>query len=63
MGKSLEDSFVEWWFVRPAYRLLFHQDLLAEGEHHRIALVVDNCLVEEGTDPVGLADPRTRMLH
>lgn len=55
MGKSFEDSFVEWWFVRSAYRLLFRQDLLAEGEHHRIALVVDNRLVED-TDPVGLAD-------
>lgn len=63
MGKSFEDSFVEWWFVRSAYRLLFRQGLLAEGEHHRIALVVDNRLVEEDTDPVGLADPRTRMLH
>jgi len=63
VGKSFEDSFVEWWFVRSAYRLLFRQGLLAEGEHHRIALVVDNRLVEEDTDPVGLADPRTRMLH
>lgn len=56
MGKRFEDSFVEWWSVRLACRLLFRQGLLAEGEHHRIALVVDNRLVEEDTDPVGLAD-------
>ena len=63
MGKSFEDSFVERWFVRSVCRLLFRQGLLAERERRRIALVVDNCLVEEDTDPVGLADPGTRILY